>query len=65
MMLVDDLVRDELARIHDRLGLKADRALGGDRRAKHVAGGELDQPALRDQPGRLGALARARAARAG
>ena len=53
----DDLVGDQLARFHDRLGLDADRRAGGDRGAQHVAGRKLAHAALLDQPRRLGPLA--------
>ena len=44
--LDDDVVRNELARLHDRLDLLAERAARRDRPAQHVAGGELNQPVL-------------------
>ncbi len=34
----DNVVGDEAAGIHDRLGLEPDRRLRGDRRPQHVAG---------------------------
>ena len=37
-----DLVRHQPAAGHDVLGLQADRRFGGDRRAQHLAGRELD-----------------------
>ena len=45
----DDVVRDELAPIHDVLGLQPDRRTGLDRGAQHVAGGELHDPVLGDE----------------
>src|SRR5207248_10894093 len=42
--LDDDVVWNELAGLHDRLDLPAERSARGDRPAQHVAGGELDQP---------------------
>ena len=38
---VDDLVGNEVAAVHDLLGRKAHRGLGGDGRAQDVAGREL------------------------
>ena len=56
----DDLVGDELARIHHRLGLHADRRAGRHRGAQHVAGRELRNAVLRDDARGLSALARPR-----
>src|SRR5262249_9423047 len=51
-----DVIRDELSRLHDRLGLFADLGAGRDRSAQHVARGELPRPvAVLDALG-LGAL---------
>ena len=58
--LDDDLVGDELAALHDRLGALADLGPGLDRRAQHVAGGELRYAVFLDQPLCLGPLARPR-----
>ena len=44
------------------LGAQADRRAGGDRRAQHVAGRELNDTVLGDQALRLRALARPRRA---
>ena len=52
----DDVVRDEIAPVHDVLGLESDRRSGPDRGAQHVAGGELHNPVFGDQALRLGAL---------
>ena len=49
-------------RVHDRLGLDADRGAAGDGLAQHVAGRQLDHAARRLQPRRLRPLARARRA---
>jgi hypothetical protein len=46
----DDRVADQLARVHDRLDLLADRRAAGARLAQHVAGRQLDHSALRLQP---------------
>ena len=37
----DDVVGDELAAVHDRLGREAPRRAGLDGRAQHVPGGDL------------------------
>ena len=58
----DDLVGDELSRLHHRLGLEPDRRARLDRRAQHVAGRQLLHAAFVDQTLGLGALARARRA---
>ena len=55
----DDRVADQLAGIHDRLGLEPDRRAAGARLAQHVAGRQLDHAAFGLEPGGLGALARA------
>ena len=49
-------------RVHDALDAPAERRAGRDRRAQHVAGGELDHAARLDQTLGLGALARRRRA---
>ena len=46
MMPIDEIVRDEIAAVHDRLGLLAELGSRGDGRAQHVAGRKLDQPPL-------------------
>ena len=60
MMPETIVVGHQLARFHHRLGLQPDRAARLDRGAQHVAGRELDHAAVRVEPARLGALARAR-----
>src|SRR3954449_2164969 len=55
-----DVVRDEPARFHDRLGLEADRRTGSDRRAQHVAGRELRDAVARDEASGLRPLPRPR-----
>src|SRR6185312_9681434 len=56
--LVDDLVRDEAAGIHDRLGPLADLGSSLDRRAQHVTRRQLGNAVPLDQPLRLRSLAR-------
>ena len=53
---VDDVVRDELAPVHDVLGLQPDRRTGLDRGAQHVAGRELHNPVFGDEALSLCAL---------
>ena len=55
-----DVVGDELARLHDGLGLEADRRAGRDGRAQHVAGRELRDAVALDDAGGLRALPRPR-----
>ena len=43
-MPIDDVVGDELALVHDRLGRAADLGAGLHGRAQHVAGRKLDEP---------------------
>ena len=50
------LVRHELAARHDVLGAQPDQRAGLDRRAQHVAGRELHDAVLLDEPLRLRAL---------
>src|SRR6185437_3899930 len=57
---VDDLVRNEVAAIHDFLGGEAHRGPVGDRLAQDVAGRELRNPQAFDQNLGLRALADAR-----
>ena len=45
----DDLVRDQLARVHRRPGLEAERRLAGDGIAQQVAGGHLRDAVLLDE----------------
>ena len=52
-----DVVGHKLAARHDVLGLQADRRAGRDRRAQHVAGGELHDAVFRNQFLGLRALA--------
>jgi hypothetical protein len=52
----DDLVRDQLARVHRRLGLEAERRLAGDGIAQQVAGGHLRDAVFLDEALRLRAF---------
>ncbi len=52
----DDLVGDEIARIHVALGLEAERGPLRGLGAEHVAGRDMDHPVVVRQTGRLGAL---------
>ena len=54
------VVRHQLAGLHDRPGPRAERGALLHRRPQHVAGGKLDDAEALDQPLRLCALARAR-----
>ena len=58
----DDLVGHQGAARHDVLRLAADRRSRLDRRAQHVAGGELNNAVFGDETLRLRALARPRRA---
>jgi hypothetical protein len=51
-----DVVGNQPAGLHHRIGLLADLGARGDRRAQHVAGGELHQPARLGENARLGAF---------
>src|SRR5512132_4433299 len=57
-----DLVRHQLAALHDAFGLQAHRRAGRDRGAQHVSGRELDYSVFGYQALRLRALTRPRRA---
>ena len=61
----DDLVGDELARVHVALGLEAELGSLGDVLAEDVAGGDVRQPVRLDELGSLRAFARTRRLPAG
>ena len=52
-----DLIADEAARVHDLLGLDAERGALGDLLAEHIARGEVANAELVLDVGRLRALA--------
>src|SRR5882672_6371398 len=56
----DDLVGDQLSRVHHLLGRDAQRSAGLHRRAQHVAGGNLRDPEVVPDESRLRALTGAR-----
>ncbi len=55
-----DVVGNELAAVHDRLGALADLGTRRNGRPQHVARGKLDDAVPADQTLRLGTLTRAR-----
>lgn len=54
-----DVVGNQLAGVHHRLGLEPHRGAGGHRGAQHVAGRDVWNTQRRLQPGRLRTFARA------